>query len=97
MLSIPSKILSTQFVHKTQEWISMDNNENNAIIDNCVDSACLIDNKYNALKEDKAFVSEPDNEIKERNLLSEARYKNFGSSSFSMGKMIFNSRPRWFL
>jgi hypothetical protein len=22
---------------------------------------------------------------------------SFGSSSFSMGKMIFNSRPRWFL
>jgi len=23
--------------------------------------------------------------------------KNIGSSSFSMDKMIFNSRPRWFL
>src|SRR5664280_547992 len=65
------------FVHITLERISMDNNENNTILNETIGCNKQSDIVLYVLNEDKAIVSESTNNIEERSLLNEARIEGF--------------------
>ena len=71
----------------------MDNNENNTIIDNIIDCNKQAYSILYALNEDKPFVSECTNEIKERNLLSEARRRNFKTPEEGEAFLLYSTSP----